>query len=82
MAYKTIDIHDAAALTIIADYPNMPEPEFESMVDELDSEEAKRLAREVRESSARLEEDRQSVQESDSDSDAFVLSVATSAGRF
>lgn len=80
MKLKTIDIHDAAALTIIADYPDMPEHEFEAMVADLDSEEAKQMAREVRESSSRLrnEHDPSSLAESD----VFVRSAAASAGRW
>jgi hypothetical protein len=68
MALGTIDVHEAAALTIIADYPEMPDGEFQAMVGTLRTEEARRLAKEIRTPSKR------------DDSKAFRDSVAASVG--
>lgn len=80
MALKMIDAHDAAAFTIIADYPDMPDSEFEAMLDELSNDEAREMAKRIRRSAVELERSPHTVT-SDDDSDAFVRSAAASAGR-
>ena len=79
MPFRTIGVHDAAALTIIADYPNMPEPAYENLVNTLTSD-AQAMAPRVRESSLRLRSNPAITLDGD-DTVAFVRSVAASAGR-
>ncbi len=80
MPLRTIDAHDAAALTIIADYPNMPDDEFEEMLGNRSSE-FREMARRVRERSARSSQKSYPATDSDDATASFVRSVAASAGR-
>lgn len=69
-----IPVSDATALTLIADYPDMPDEEFSELVDSIETPRAKKKAREIRRISARLHDD-PDAEVGSSDSALFARSV-------
>jgi len=75
-----IPIGDATALTLIANYPEMPVDEFEDLVRTIRTPRAKRKAHEIRRYSIQLNED-PDAKVGDSDSALLAKSAMAGAGR-